>query len=34
MWLLTTTIAHHYMDTLEMKKRGFVKNKVVEAIVT
>jgi hypothetical protein len=33
-WLLTTTIAHHYMHTLEMKKKGFIKNKVVEAIVT
>jgi hypothetical protein len=33
MWLLTTTIAHHYMHTLEMKKRGFRKNKVVEAIL-
>jgi hypothetical protein len=33
-WLLTTTIAHHYMHILEMKKKGFIKNKVVEAIVT
>jgi len=36
-WLvcrLTTTIAHHYMHTLEMKKKGFIKNKVMEAIVT
>jgi len=33
-WQLTTTIAHHYMHTLEMKKRGFIKNKVMEAIVT
>jgi hypothetical protein len=33
MWQLTTT-ACHYMNTLEMKKRGFIKNKVVEAIVT
>jgi hypothetical protein len=28
---LTTTIAHHYMHTLEMKKKG---NKVMEAIIT
>jgi hypothetical protein len=33
-WRLTTTIAHHYMHTLEMKKIGFIKNKIVEAIVT
>jgi hypothetical protein len=33
-WLLTTSIAHHYMHTLEMKKKGFIKTKVVEAIVT
>jgi hypothetical protein len=33
-WRLTTIIAHHCMHTLEMKKRGFIKNKVVEAIVT
>jgi hypothetical protein len=33
MWQLTTT-ARHYMHTLEMKKKGFIKNKVVEAIVT
>jgi len=26
-WQLTT-IARHYMHTLEMKKRGFIKNKV------
>jgi hypothetical protein len=32
-WQLTTTIAHHYMHTLEMKKKGFIKNKVMEAIV-
>jgi hypothetical protein len=30
-WQLTTTIAHHYMHTLE---RGFIKNKVMEAIIT
>ncbi len=34
MWRLTTTIACHYLHTLEMKKKGFIKNKVVEAIVT
>ncbi len=34
MWQLTTTIARHYMHTLEMKKRGFIKNKVMEAIIT
>ncbi len=33
-WRLTTTIAHHYMHTLEMKKKGFIKNKVMEAIIT
>ncbi len=33
-WQFTTTITHHYMDTLEIKKLGFIKNKVVEAIVT
>ncbi len=33
-WWLTTTIARHYMHTLEMKERGFIKNKVMEAIVT
>ncbi len=33
-WWLTTTIVCHYMHTLEMKKRGFIKNKVMEAIVT
>jgi hypothetical protein len=33
-WRLTTTIACHYMHTLEMKKRGFIKNKVMEAIIT
>jgi hypothetical protein len=32
-WLLTTIIAHHYMHILEMKKKSFIKNKVVEAIV-
>jgi hypothetical protein len=34
MWRLTTTIARHYMHTLEMKKRGFIQNKVIEAIIT
>jgi hypothetical protein len=33
-WRLATTIARHYMDALEMKKLGFIKNKVVEAIIT
>ncbi len=33
-WQLITTIARHYMHTLEMKKKGFIKNKVMEAIVT
>ncbi len=33
-WQLTTTITCHYMHTLEMKKRGFIKNKVMEAIIT
>ncbi len=32
-WQLTTTIACHYMHTLEMKKKGFIKNKVMEAII-
>jgi hypothetical protein len=33
MWRLTITVAKHYMHTTEMKKRGFLKNKVVEHIV-
>jgi hypothetical protein len=33
-WQLTTTIARHYMHTLEMKKKGFIENKVMEAIIT
>jgi len=33
-WSLTPTIAHHYMHTLEMRKKGFIKNKVMEAIIT
>jgi hypothetical protein len=28
-----TTVARHYMHTTEMKKRGFIRNKVVECIV-
>jgi hypothetical protein len=28
-----TTIAYHYMHTSKMKKRGFIKNKVVKRIV-
>jgi hypothetical protein len=32
-WRLTTTVARHYMHTAEMKKCGFIKNKVVERIV-
>ncbi len=32
-WSLTTIIARHYMHMAEMKKRGFIKNKVVEHIV-
>jgi hypothetical protein len=33
-WRLTTTIARHYMHTLEMKKKGFIKKKVMKAIIT
>jgi hypothetical protein len=33
-WRLTTTIARHYIHTLEMKKKGFIKRKVMEAIIT
>jgi len=33
-WQLTKTIACHYMHTLEMKKKGVIKNKVMEAIIT
>ncbi len=33
-WRLATTITCHYMDTLEMKKLGFINDKVVEAIIT
>jgi len=32
-WRLTTTVARHYMHTVEMKKRLFIRNKVVERIV-
>ncbi len=32
-WKLTITVARHYMHTTEMKKREFIKNKVVEHIV-
>jgi hypothetical protein len=32
-WKLTTTIARRYMHIVEMKKCGFIKNKVVEHIV-
>ncbi len=33
-WRLTTTIAHHCMHTLEILKKGFIKNKVMETIIT
>jgi hypothetical protein len=33
-WQLTTIIAHHYIHTLEILKKGFIKNKVMEAIIT
>jgi hypothetical protein len=33
-WRLITTIARHYMHTLEMKKKAFIKNKVMEVIIT
>jgi hypothetical protein len=33
-WQLTTIVARHYMHTLEMKKQGLKKNKVMEAIFT
>ncbi len=32
-WRLMTTVVRHYMHTAEMKKREFIKNKVVERIV-
>jgi hypothetical protein len=31
-WQLTTIVAWHYMHTFEMKKRGIIKNKVLEHI--
>jgi hypothetical protein len=33
MWRFTTIVAKYYMHTVEMKKWGFMKNKVVEHIV-
>jgi hypothetical protein len=33
MWRFTTTVTKHYMHMIEMKKHGFIKNKVVEHIV-
>jgi hypothetical protein len=33
-WWLTITIADHYMHTLELKKKCFIINKVMETIVT
>jgi hypothetical protein len=32
-WRLTTTVAKHYMHTIEMKKSKFIRNKVVERIM-
>jgi hypothetical protein len=32
-WRLTTMVVRHYMHTAEMKKRMFIRNKVVEHIV-
>jgi len=32
-WRLTTITTWHYFHTFEMKKRGFIKNKVVKHIV-
>jgi hypothetical protein len=31
--MLTIIISHHYMQTMEMRKKGLIKNKIVEAIV-
>jgi hypothetical protein len=31
-WKSATTVARHYMCTIEMKKCGFIKNKVMECI--
>jgi len=33
MWRLVTMVAKHYMHTIEMKKHGLIRNKVVECIV-
>jgi hypothetical protein len=33
MWRLTTTVARHYMHQAEMKKEGFIKNKVMAQLV-
>jgi hypothetical protein len=33
MWRLTIIVAKHYMHIVEIKKCGFIKNKVVECIV-
>jgi hypothetical protein len=32
-WRLTIAVARHHMHIAEMKKRGFIRNKVVECIV-
>jgi len=32
-WRLTTSMAQHYMHQMEMKKWGFIKNKVVAQFV-
>ncbi len=32
-WRFTTMVARHYMHIAKMKKRGFIRNKVVECIV-
>jgi len=32
-WKLTTITTRHYMHTSEMKKNGFIKNKVVKHIM-
>ncbi len=31
-WRLITTIAQHYVHTFEMKKKGFMENKVVDVL--
>jgi hypothetical protein len=33
LWRLTIMVAKHYMQTAEVKKRKFIRNKVVECIV-